>query len=259
MSKKIISQFKLPDGNSLKLEYAESLPSTADLARRYAQNGYPDRYVVITEKQSSSILGNKLSDGEFESGLFMSCILRPSLFPSQASLVGPLSAVALAIALEEHTTKKMSIGWVSDIFCEGKKIGGCSVEGKLDNFTSYEYMIINFAVKLDENNFPPRLSDMVRKVFETGNHSIAIIIAKTILTKFFAIYRDVKSPEKHMNQYENRFALFNKKIKFIENDKKNTIKVTGFDKEDCTLIATTKNGALIKITSPSSVIIPKNL
>ena len=48
-----IITFRAQDGNTVKLEYRESLPSASDLAREYARAGYPDRYAVFTEKQTS--------------------------------------------------------------------------------------------------------------------------------------------------------------------------------------------------------------
>ncbi len=245
-----VISFRVSDGNTVKLEYRSSLPSTVNLARAYANAGYPDRYALFTER---------LTEENGAKGMFLSCILRPSIFPSQAGMVGPLAAVALATALEEHTTKKMGIGWVSDIYCDGVKIGGCSVEGKLDNYTSYEYMIVSFAVNLDEKNFPPRLTDMIKQVFETDNSSIAMIIAKTVLNKFFTVYREIKSPEKHMDTYVDKFALKDKKIKYLEDGKKKHGRVISVDKKNCTLIIEDRDGNKLRITSPSGIIIPHRI
>ena len=245
--KEVIS-FRVSDGNTVRLEYRSNITSTIDIAREYARAGYPDRYVVFAE-----------NEGESGNGLYLSCILRPSIFPAQAGLVGPLASVAFLTALEEHTSKKLGIGWVSDIYCDGVKVGGCSIEGKLDNFTSYEYMIITFAVKLDAKTFPPRLTDMVRTVFEANNTSVAMIMAKTVLNKFFTLYRDLKSPEKHMDVYRARFALIGKKIKYVADGKKKTAKVVDVDKKNCTLIIEAKDSSIIRISSPSMVIIPNKL
>ena len=251
--------FRASDGNTVRVEYRESLPSTAALAKEYAKSGYPDRYVVFAEKQTAvSAVGGSVSESEPENGLYLSCILRPSIFPSQAGCIGPLSAVALAAALEEHTMKSIKIGWVSDIYCDGAKIGCTAVEGKLDDFTSYEYLIVSFAVKLDKK-FTPRLTDMVRRVFEDGNQSIPMIMAKTVLNRFFAIYREIKNPAKHLNHYVNKFALTDKKIKYIEDGKKKRARVVGINKEGMTLIIETKDGRRINVASHSSVIIPNKL
>ena len=259
-SKYPIISCRMSDGSSVKIEHRPYLDSTTSLARDYAQAGYPDRYVIFTEMQSTSpIVGTKLSEAEFERGVFVSCILRPAFFPSQAGLIGPLSAVALLTALEEHTTKALGIGWVCDIFCEGDKIGGCAIEGKLDSYSSYEYMIVSFAVRTDDTNFPPRLTDMIRKVFEIENESIGMLIAKNILNKFFTVYGSLKNPGKYMDTYKRRFILVGKKIKYIQADKKKSCRVVDVDKDTCTLTVETAGGEKKRITSPSGVIIPRKI
>lgn len=256
---KNILSFRASDGNTVRLEYRETLPSTAALAKEYAKEGYPDRYAVFAEKQTSvSATGEAITRGDSDRGLYLSLILRPSIFPSQAGSIAPLSALALASALEEHTMKSVGIGWISDIYCDGVKIGCTSVEGKLDDFTSYEYLIVSFSVKLDKK-FSPRLTDMVRRVFEDGNLSIPIIMAKTVLNRFFAIYREIKNPVKHINHYANRFALTDKKIKYIEDGKKKTVKVVGVNKETLTMIVEARGGRRIDVASRSSVIIPNKI
>lgn len=260
MQNQNVYTFRASDGNAVKLEYRDSLPSSAALAREYAASGYPDRYVVFTERQTAvSALGHTISDADGERGLYISCILRPSIFSSQAGLIGPLSALALTSALEEHTASELGIAWVSDIFCSGRKIGGCWVEGKLDSYSSYEYLIVNMSVKLDKRNFPPRLTDMMRKVFEADNISVGMIMAKSALNKFFGIYRELKSPQKHMDAYKDKFILEGKRVKYNDGQGKRTVKVIGVDKETCALIAEAKDGGLLHITSPSSVIIPSRI
>ena len=62
--------YRLGDGSAVKIEYYASLPSTAQLAREYAKRGYPDRYVVMTEKQTdASITKSRLSAGEYDTAL----------------------------------------------------------------------------------------------------------------------------------------------------------------------------------------------
>ena len=250
MPRNIVSM-RASDDSIVKLECHERLLSTAALAKQYAKMGYPDRYVVIAESERQRASDKK--------GLYMSLILRPSFFPSQAALLSSLTTVALVTALREHTTKRLGIGWVSNVYCEGKSIGGITIEGKLDNFTSYEYIIVSFSVTLSADNFPPRLTDLVRKVFESENSSIAMIIAKTVLNKFFPLYANMRSNTKFMNHYRQSFLLHGKKIKYTVGGKKRTCKVLGINNEDGALIVEMKNGEIKHITSPTGVIIPKRI
>ena len=245
------------DGNIVKLECHDTLPSTVTVARDYAKLGYPDRYVVFSEKRKKYGSG-KIGSG-LERGVFMSCILRPSLFASQSALIGPLSAVSVISALEEHTTKRLGIGWVSKIYCDGKIIGDVSIEGKLDSFTAYEYIIISFSIVLDERDFPPRLTDIVRQVFESENASIPIVIAKHILNNFFTLYPSLKSPAKYMDAYSQKFALRGRKIKHLNNGKRQTCKVLQVSQNDCSLLVELHDKTTIKISSPKNVTLPKRI
>ena len=248
------------DGGVSQIECHDSVPSVAALAKKYAGQGYPDRYAVFSRAQTElGAFGEKLGEGQTSRGLFLSCILRPSMFPSQAGLLKSLSTVALITALEEYTTKPLGIGWVSDIFCEGKKIGGVSIEGRLDSYSSYEYIIVSFHLKFSAKNFPPRLSDMVERVFESDNTSTELIVAKNIMSKFFPLYFNMKSKTKFMDTYRLKFGMRGHRAKHVVGAKKQVYKISGVDTATGALILTTKKGESISIFSPKNVILPKKL
>lgn len=249
------------DGNVVKMECHESLPSAYELARMYAKHGYPDKYVVFSERQTRfSASGEIIKPGTSERGVYLSLILRPSIFPSQASFLGPISAVALITALEEHTAKSLGLGWISDVYCEGRKIGGTTTEGMLDNFSTYEYIIINFSVRLSDSDFPPRLNDLIKKVFESENTSISMIIAKNILSKFFALYpRSLKSAEKVMEIFKKKFILAGTKITYSENGRKKRAKIIAVDSDDASLIVSARGGKIKRIISRRDLDIPRKI
>ncbi len=255
-----ILTIKNSDGSTFKLEYHDSLSSTAELARKYAEAGYPDRYTVFCEKQRSTLItGSKLPAGEHDKGIFLSVLLRPSIFPSQVGLLGPLSAVALVTALEEHTDEKIGIGWVSDVYLEGNRVGGVQIEGKLDSYSSYEYLIVTFAVHTDEKLFPPRVTDMIRQVFGEENLTIGMIIAKTVLARFFEVYSSLKTPGKYMDIYQKKFVLYGKKIKYIGDGKKKNCRIANVDKKSASLLIETRRGEIKEITSPRNIILPRRI
>jgi len=259
MPKNIV--MRTSEGKVLHLECYESLPSTLELARKYARLGYTDGYVVFSEKQTAyNSLGRPLAEGESESGVYLSCILRPSIFPSQAGFLGAMSAVALYSALEEQTERELGIGWVSDIFCDGKKIGTTATEGKLDSFAAFEYIIINFYVKLTDADFPPRLSDLIKKVFESENTSLSLIIAKKILSKFFELYpKRIKSPEKFMEIYKRKFALFGIKTKYSDGSKKKRCTILGINGADGRLIVENSKGDIVNISGTKNIVLPDKI
>ena len=259
MDKKMFS-FRMADGSVVKMEAYDTLPSTAALAKEYAEAGYPDRYVIFADRQTTApITGTKLKGGQSEEGVFMSCILRPSLFASQSAFFGPMAGAALATALSEHTTARLGIGWVSDIYCEGKRIGGAMLEGKLDKYTAFEYLIVTFAVKLTAKTFPPRITDMIRKVFESENASLSMIIGRTVLTRFFAFYPSVKTPQKFMDAYMAHFALRGQSVKLLKDGKQTRVKVLSVDSKDGALMVENRKHEVSRITARGSVILPKRI
>ena len=256
MNQNIISM-RASDGSIVKLECHDSLVSTAKLTREYAKLGYPDRYVVMTEKRTRLDSDGKIKG--YDTGIFMSCILRPSIFPSQATLISPMSAVALAQALEEHTDSKIGIGWVGSIYCDGRHIGGVNIEGKLDSFTSYEYLIISFSVILNEKKFPARVSDLIKKVFATEPNSVPLIITKNILNKFFPLYHNLKNSAKFMDAYRQKFILRGERVTYLENGKKRRYKVMGTDAKNCALLLEGRDKRVFSVYTPTNVIAPRRI
>ena len=258
---KSVVTYREADGSIINFEAHSSLKSPLELARYYAtEKNYPDRYVVFTDRLAKvKTIAKKDFEAEAEYGIFMSCILRPSIFPSQAALLNAMSTAAMVSALEDHTSKKMGIGWVSDVYCDGVKIGSVSLEGKLDNFTTYEYIIISFNAKLSKDNFPPTLADMVKKVFESENTSVNMIIARNVLTKFFKFYQNIKTPQKFMSEYTRRFALRGKKVKYFRDEKWKSHKVLGIDSKTGELIIDNGKDPDIRVSSPVLIQNPKKI
>lgn len=245
------TNLRAPDNSIVRLECHDRVESCAAIAKEHALSGMADRYAVISEYDYKS-------SGDAR-GVYVSLLLRPSFFPSQAGLLSSLATVAIVEALAEHTTKRLGIGWVSNVFCEGKQIGGATLEGKLDTHTAYEYIIINFSVKLSEENFPPRLTDLVRKVFESDNNSVSTIIAKNILSKFFTYYSNLKNSTKFMQLYHRRFILSGTKVKIIEDGRRTRAKVLSVRADDCALIVEARDKTIKHLTNTASVIIPKSI
>ena len=239
------------DGSIVTIECHDRLESTVRLAREYARNGYPDRYAVVSEYDTEK--------AEDKRGIFISLILRPSFFPSQAGLLSSLSSVAFVTALEGYTAKRLGIGWVSNVYCEGKAFGGVTIEGKLDSFLAYEYIIVNFSASLSDEDFPPRMTDLIKKVFESNSTTITSIIAQSVLSKFFTLYANMKNTAKFMNVYRKKFVLHGVKIKKIQDGKKTACKVLSVNNSDCSLMVENKDGTVEKIITPASVIIPKSV
>lgn len=252
--------FRVADGNVIQLEQYDTLPSTVTLAREYAKNGYPDKYVVFSQKQGVAENAEEKKRKEVvEEGIFMSCILRPSFFPSQSGFLGVLTALSMIDALSAHTDHKLGLGWVSDVYCEGRKFASASFEGKIDSHSSYEYLIVSFKILLQEENFPPRMTDIVRRIFEEDSSSLSLMIAKNVLSKFFSLYPYVKTPEKFMEAYQRKFILRGVRTKYLSPTKTISCRILGVDAESAKLIVELPGGEIEQISSRSQIIIPEKV
>jgi BirA family biotin operon repressor/biotin-[acetyl-CoA-carboxylase] ligase len=258
MNNNYVSSIRASDGSIIRFECHDALHSTSKLAKAYAKIGYPDRYVVFAER-----LIDVNADGEAkdisQKGIYMSCILRPSIFPSQASHLRALCASATASALSEHTKSKIGIGWISTIYCESHAIGEISIEGKLTTNKSFEYVIINFSIALSDHDFPQRVTSLIKKVFGNDNSSIPMIMAKDILNKFASLYSNIKNSQKYMDIYRQRFALRGVRAKYLSGEKKHSCKIIDVDTESCALIIEDEKRNTKEIYAPSHITIPKNL
>ncbi len=250
MDNKII-QLRASDNSIVKLECYDKVDSVRDIAlERATVDGCSDRYAVVAECDEASGEGR---------GVYMSLILRPSIFPSQAGLLAPLAAVAAVTALDEYTDSHLGIGWVSNIYSRGRQIGSVTIEGKLNSYMAYEYLIVSFLIRLPEREFPPRLSDMIKKVFESDARSVYTIIARSVLSKFFSLYHSLKRPEKFMKTYADRFILTGVRAKRIKGGKKIPCRILNVDINNCALKIETREDGFVNVTSPTSMIIPKRV
>ena len=104
-----------------------------------------------------------------------------------------------------------------------------------------------------------KLTDMIKKVFESENTSISMIIARNVLSKFFRYYPTIKSSAKFMDIYKNKFILRGKRIKYESGQRRESCKVLGVDAASGALIVEVAGGGVRHITSPTTVTIPKKI
>jgi len=246
------------DGKTVYIEYHDALVSTAALAKQYAEAGYADRYAVFAAAKKHP--ATKRTKEREEAGVYLSIILRPALFPSQAIFLGHLSAVSLALTLEEQAHKPLGIGWISSIYCGENRIGSTVIEGKLDSFGAYEYIIVTFNAQMSSENFPPRLADLVKKVFEAESTSIGMIVARKLINNFMGLYQHCKTPAKFMDTYRQKFIMRGIKVGFFDGDgKRRRATVLGVDTQTGALLIEGIGGTVEKLTSQKSVIIPQKI
>lgn len=145
-----------------------SVVSTQSVALELAEQGAPDRTVVIAEHQTAG-RGRRGARWEDEPGasLLMSMVLRPSLEPARLPTLSYAAAVAVAEALAAVAPVVPRLKWPNDVLVGPRKIAGILLETRLGRVPVTT--ILGIGINLGQRQFPPSLRDRATSVaIETG-------------------------------------------------------------------------------------------
>jgi BirA family transcriptional regulator, biotin operon repressor / biotin---[acetyl-CoA-carboxylase] ligase len=150
-----------------------SLPSTNDLAKDLARQGYPEGSVLVAETQSA---GRGRLGREWESppgtGIYLSLILRPPLPPAELPKLTLTAAVAVVAAIKEATNLEVGIKWPNDILFAGKKLGGILTEMETES-DQMSHLILGVGLNINTTAFPEHLHTMATSLRSTTGRSYA--------------------------------------------------------------------------------------
>jgi len=153
-----------------------SVLSTQAVALELAEQGAPDRTVIVAEHQTAG-RGRRGARWEDEPGanLLMSMVLRSSLEPARLPTLSYAAAVAVAEALAAVAPVVPRLKWPNDVLVGPRKIAGILLETKLRTGlavpapTVPATTILGIGVNLGQRHFPPSLADRATSVaIETG-------------------------------------------------------------------------------------------
>ncbi|MGH7311583.1 MAG: biotin--[acetyl-CoA-carboxylase] ligase [Candidatus Rokuibacteriota bacterium] len=145
-----------------------SVSSTQSVALELAEQGAPDRTVVVAEHQTAG-RGRRGARWEDEPGasLLMSLVLRPTLEPARLPMLSYAAAVAVAEALATVAPVLPRLKWPNDVLVGPRKIAGILLETRLGR--APVTTILGIGVNLGQRHFPPSLEDRATSVaIETG-------------------------------------------------------------------------------------------
>lgn len=178
------------------LEIHQLLDSTNNRAKLLAASGAPHGTVVIADSQTGGRgrLGRSFFSPK-HSGIYLTCILRPSCSPERASLLTSLAAVATARAVETVAAAEVKIKWVNDLFIGNKKICGILTEAGFHSETGQlEYAAVGIGVNVNRMDFPPDLREIASSVGnETGSVPDRNRLTAEILNQLDSLYGDLET------------------------------------------------------------------
>jgi BirA family biotin operon repressor/biotin-[acetyl-CoA-carboxylase] ligase len=142
----------------------DSVTSTNDVARELAEAGAEEGTTVVAAEQTAGRgrYARRWHSPKGE-GLYHSIIVRPTVPPSRAPLLGLIAAVALAETLREEYGVSADIKWPNDVMLGGRKIAGILVELEADE-EHVRYVILGIGVNINQTSFPEEIADVATSV-----------------------------------------------------------------------------------------------
>lgn len=218
-------------------EIFDNLPSTNLYLKELGRKGASEGTVVLAASQSAGRgrMGRSFYS-PMGSGLYMSLLLRPKIQVDRLPYLTPMTAVAVAHALEALHSEPVQIKWVNDIYIRQKKVCGILVEGSLSGAPLKDFAVVGIGVNLyaPSEGFPPDIREKAGAVFDAPA-ACAEDVAAHILAAFFALYRAL--PQRaFMEEYRTRSFLTGKQVCMESGGQSIRGLVTGIDEEGRLLV-----------------------
>jgi len=140
------------------IRWLESVDSTNDEAKRWAQQGAPDGAVVVAEVQTKAKgrLGRQWASAASVS-VEMSFIFRPDIPPVHAPAINFTAALGVCAAINEVCGVDAGIKWPNDVVYGGKKLCGILTEMSSD-MDHIEYVVCGMGVNTNQTSFPEEIA-----------------------------------------------------------------------------------------------------
>ena len=127
----------------------KKVDSTNDIAYSLAEKGVREGMVILADEQAKG----KGRHGRnwvspAKSGIYMSCIIRPPIAPSEIPKITLVAAVAVAKAIRQVTGLEATIKWPNDILIRGEKACGILTEMRAEQ-DSVDFMVLGIGVNVN--------------------------------------------------------------------------------------------------------------
>ena len=185
------------------IHYFESVGSTNNIAYKMAEEGAPEGTVVIANEQTKGKgrLG-RVWDSPADTGVYLSCILRPNIAPNEVPEITLVTAVSVVKAIRKFSGVQALIKWPNDILISDKKSGGILTELKAET-DKINFVILGIGININTvASELPGGATSVKKETKSSTDLSRVEFVKILLTEL-----------------ENEYAKFREKgFSSIRND-----------------------------------------
>lgn len=148
----------------------ERVDSTNTAAYGLAEKGMAEGAVILAEEQAK---GKGRHGRQWISppkgGVYLSCILRPTITPQEIAKVTLLAAVAVSKAIRNVTGLGATIKWPNDIIVNGRKVCGILTEMKAEQ-DRVDFLILGVGINVNTKmrNLPRGASSLQEELSRQG-------------------------------------------------------------------------------------------
>lgn len=232
---------------SFQIIVKSEVTSTNDVLKELAQQGYPEKCVLIAQTQTK---GKGRKGRSFYSpkddGLYMSLLLRPKqLKPEDTLLLSALSACAVQSGIKRVTGLDTQIKWVNDIYLKGKKVCGILCEGSCSIETNeFDYIIVGIGINCHNTTFPQDIKGIAASLQSAS--FIRAKLAAAIIADFFKDYQTLPNRD-FLSHYRKHSCVIGKMIQVYQGNQTYPAKVLDIDEHGYLIIE--KDGHLETLSS----------
>ncbi|MBR2388379.1 MAG: biotin--[Clostridia bacterium] len=247
LDKKLLYSLQNDNLNSFEIYLYESVTSTNDLAKEFAQSNKDKEAVIIASSQTAGRgrRGRSFFSPE-KTGLYMSILLRPSFLPQITSLLTPCAALCVAKAIEKVSGVSTKIKWINDVYIDKKKVAGILCESSFSpEKNQLDYVIVGIGINISTpiEGFPEDIKDIATSIFGSNTPSSYSIekLAASIINEIYSYSLNLDS-RAFIAEYKTRLCMLGEEIEVITPNETYTARAVDID-ENAHLIVSLSNGS----------------
>lgn len=197
----------------------KNVDSTMNAAKLAGMNNQTTPALFLAETQHGGRGRYGRSFFSPEGQIYMTLLLEPNQTFEELPQYTLLTAVAVALAVDEVTGKSCGIKWVNDLFLEGKKICGILSEAMSDFETgriSHVTIGIGLNFSIAPEQLPEELRDIATSLFTGESATITRNeLIQKIWRNFFELL-DGLPDTSYLDYYRNKSIVLGKNVTFTQ-------------------------------------------
>ena len=238
----------------------KKVDSTNIVAYELAEKSMREGTVILADEQ---VKGKGRHGRHWSSpskgGIYMSCILRPSIAPNEISRITLLAAIAVAQAIRDFSSLEVTIKWPNDIMIDHKKLCGILTEMKAEQ-DSVDFVVLGIGINV---NVPkaelPKGATSIREELTSSGGKInlsRVELTKKVLERLEEYYNLMKSEGfgPIIDIWKDLSVMIGSRVKVTLAGK--TFEALAHDIDpDGALVVRTESGVLEKISSGDVIMV----